>query len=80
MCTEYIKKNEVAIEFSTRGEHERSTLRMFIRLIGLDYKRARQSRQRVVAIQSTLCEVACEQNSHGLKIADVKTYRTVVSA
>ena len=33
-----------------------------------------------VRIQSTLCEVACEQNSRGLKIAVVKIYHTVVRA
>ena len=33
-----------------------------------------------VRIQSALCEVACEQNSCGLKIAVVKIYLTVVSA
>ena len=38
----------------------------------LYYKRARQSRQRVVRIQSALCNVACEQNDCGLKIAIVK--------
>ena len=46
----------------------------------LNYKRPRQSRQRVVRIQSALSEVACEQNISGLKIAIVKVYGKVVSA
>ena len=41
------------------------------------YKRATHSRQRVIRIQSALCKVACEQNSHGLKIAVVKICRVV---
>ena len=46
----------------------------------LVYKRAIQSRQRVVRIQSELCEVASEENNIGLKIEIVKIYRTVISA
>ena len=65
--TQYTNKNEAAIEFSRRREHERSTSRTFVRLIVLDYKSARQSRQRVVRILSALCEVACDENSRGLK-------------
>ena len=39
----------------------------------LDYKCVIQSWQRVVRIQSALCEVACEKkNSRGLNIAVVK--------
>ena len=45
----------------------------------LDCKRARQSRQRVVRIQSALCEVACELNRRGLKMTVVKFNRTVIS-
>ena len=37
----------VAIEFSRRRGQESSTSRVFFELIVLDYKRARQSRQRV---------------------------------
>ena len=44
------------------------------------YKKARQSRQQLVRIQTSLCEVACEQNSCSLKISIVKIYRTVASA
>ena len=54
--------NEVAIEFSRKREHEH----------GCAYKNARQSRQQSVRIQSALCEVACEENSRGLKIAVAK--------
>ena len=57
-----------------------STSRRFVRLFMLDYERARQSRRRVVRIQSTLCEVAHEENGRGLKIAVVKVYRTVIRA
>ena len=58
MCTQYANKNEVAIEFLRRQEHEHSTSITFVALILLDYKRARQSRRVVVKIQSALCEVA----------------------
>ena len=37
MRTQYTNKNEVAIEFWRRQEHERSTSRTFVRLIALDY-------------------------------------------
>ena len=66
------KHEVVAMEFSRRREHEPFALRTFVRLIVLDYTRARQSRRQPVRIQSTLCEVACKENSHGLKIAVVK--------
>ena len=49
----------LAIEFSRRREGEPSASRKFIRLIVLDYKSARQSRQQSVVIQKTLCKVAC---------------------
>ena len=68
----YIIHRQVAMEFSRRREHERFTSRTFVTLFVLDYKRARQSRRRVVRIQSVLCEVACEVNSRGLKIAIMK--------
>ena len=35
----YINNNEVAIELSRKREHERPTLRTFVRLFVLDYKR-----------------------------------------
>ena len=73
----YTNNNVVATEFSRRREHEPSTARTFVRLIMSDYKRIRQSRRQVVRIQSNLCEVACEEKSHGLKIAVVKIYGTV---
>ena len=73
-------KNEVAIEFQRKRQHERSTSRTFVRLFVLDYKTARQSRRRAPRIQSVLCEVVCEENSHGLKINVAKVYRTVISA
>ena len=62
-----------------KARNERSTSRTFVGLIVLDYRRATQSRQRVVRHQSALCEVSCEQNSRNMKIAVVKIYRTVVS-
>ena len=62
MCTQYTNKNEVATESSRKREHERFTLRTFVRLFVLDYKRARQDRQ-VEVIQSVLCE----ENGRGLK-------------
>ena len=63
MCAKCTSNNIVAIEFSRRREHEPSTLRTFVRLFLLDYKRAKQSRQPAVRLQSVLCEVACEENS-----------------
>ena len=51
-----------------------------VRLFVLDYKRVKQSRRRVLKIQSTLCEVAYEKHSRSLKIAVVKVYRTVINA
>ena len=39
----------------------------------LDYKSAWQSRLIVVRNQSALCEVTCEQNIPGLKIANKQT-------
>ena len=75
MCTQYTNKNEVAIELLRKRKHECSTSRTFVRLFLLDYKRAKQSKRRVVRIQSTLCEVTCEENSRGLTIAVVKIYR-----
>ena len=45
-CTTlYTNKNESAIGFSRRREHERSTSYTFIILVVLNYKRARQSRR-----------------------------------
>ena len=57
-----------------RREHKPSTIRTSVRAIVSHYKRVGQSRRQVVKIQSALCEVACEQNSHGLKIAVLKLY------
>ena len=67
------------IEFWRRRELELSASRTLVRLIVFDYKRARQCRRQSVRIQSALCEVACEENSRGLKIAVGKIDRTVVS-
>ena len=53
-------RQAVAIEFSRRLEHELSILRTFCKLKTCVYKRARQSGQESVRIQSALCEVACE--------------------
>ena len=47
MCTQYTTNNAVALDFSREREHEPSTSRTFVRLFALDYKGARQSRQRV---------------------------------
>ena len=69
----------VAIEFSRRRKHESSASGTFVRLIVLNYKSVRQIRRQSVRIQSALCEVACEENSRGSKIAVVKIDRTVVS-
>ena len=33
MCTQYINKNEDAIKFSRKREHEHSTSRKFVRLL-----------------------------------------------
>ena len=74
MCTQYTNKNEVAIELSRKREHERYTSKTFVRLFVFDYKRAKQSRRLVVKVQSALCKVACEQKSHGLKIAVIRIY------
>ena len=76
LCTQSTNKNVIVIEFSRRRTFELSTLSNFIRVIAFAYKRARQSKQRVVRIQSALCE----ENSCGLKIAFAKIYRKVVSA
>ena len=78
MCTQHTLTNTastiqavqvVVIKFR---EHEHSASRMFVILIVLDYKMARQRKRQSVRIQSALCEVACEQNSCGLKIAIIK--------
>ena len=81
MCTLHSMQinNVVMMAFSVRLEHSRSTLRTFVRLFVLNNKRARQSRRQIVRIQSNLCEVWCEENSRGLKIAVVKFYRTVLT-
>ena len=63
LCSQYTNKNVVVIELSRRLSRKRPTSRTFIRLITCAYKR--QSRQEVVRIQLALCEVECEQNSHG---------------
>ena len=68
LYTQYTNNNVVATEFSRRRKPESA------------YKRTRQSRQVVVRIQSALCEVACEQNNHGLNIAVVKFYPTAICA
>ena len=57
--TLYTKQNEIIIDFSRNREYKRSTSRMFVILIVLNYKKARQGRQRGVVIQSALGEVAC---------------------
>ena len=44
--------------FSRKRRREHSSLRIFIRLFAWAHKKARQSRQRVEAIQSVLCEDA----------------------
>ena len=80
LCTQNTNNNVVAIEFSRRRKPESSTSKTFIRLITCAYKRTRQSRQLVVRIQSALCEVAYEQNNHGLNIAVVKIYPTAICA
>ena len=50
----YTNSIEVAIELSGRRKHEHSTSRTLIRLSAWAYKKAGQSRQRVVKIQSDL--------------------------
>ena len=45
----------IAIEFSRRRYHEPSTLRTFCRLKVCAYKKARQSEQQSVVIESALC-------------------------
>ena len=77
MWTKFANNNAVAVEFSRKREHQYFISRTFVRLIVLNYKRARQDRRQSVRMQSTLCEVACEENSCGLKIFFVKSYRTV---
>ena len=70
MCTQYKNKNKVAIEFSRKQELEHSFSRTFVRLFVQNYKWIRRSRRRgAVRIQSALCEVACKENSCGLKIS-----------
>ena len=80
MCAECTSNDVLLDEFSKWREQEIFTSRTFLRQFVLDYKRVKQSSQREVIIQSALCEVACEQNSHSLKTVVVKIYRTVVSA
>ena len=60
MCTYFTNKNEVAIEFSRKQKHVRSTSGTFIRLIVLDYKSTRKEvvRRRVVVTQSALSKDA----------------------
>ena len=70
----YTNNSVVALEFSRRGEHKTSTSRTFVRLIVLDYKRARQSTRQAERIQSALCE----ENNSDLKIAVVKIDRIFV--
>ena len=60
-------RQAVAIEFSRSLEHELSILRTFCKLKMCVYKRARQSGQESVRIQSALCKVACDQNGCGCK-------------
>ena len=59
----YTNKNEVAIEISRKPERERS-LACFCWTI----KEQDKAKQRVVRIQSVLCEVVCEQNNRGLNL------------
>ena len=61
-----------------RGNPERYALRIFIKLNTCAYRKVRKSRQRSVRIHSTLCEVACAENSC-VKIAVVNIDRTVAS-
>ena len=54
MFTKDTNKSEVAIEFSRKRKHKHSTSGMFDRLFTWTYKKARQSKQSVVRIQSVL--------------------------
>ena len=58
MCAQYTNKNEIAVKFSRRREHEYSTSRTFVKLFVLKYKMVRQSSWLAVVIQSFLCEDA----------------------
>ena len=49
MRTQYTNKNEVAIEYSRKREHECCTSRTFVKLFLFDYKRA--CRRQVARIQ-----------------------------
>ena len=55
------------LEFSRRRDHPPYASKTFVRMNVLDFKKARQSRQQSVRIQSVLCEVAYEHNSCGMK-------------
>ena len=70
MCTQYTNKYEVTMDLIKKAKKKFTSI-TFVRLFAMRYKRARQYRRRVVKIQSTLCEVACEQNSCGFKISVV---------
>ena len=82
MRTQYTGNNVETVrkeQYGPDGVLEKARTRKFIRMFVQDYKRTRQSRRRVVSIQSAMCEVASEGNGRGLKIAVVKMYRTVNS-
>ena len=61
---ERTNNNVVAKEFSRMRNSKHSTSRNFIRLITCAYKKARQSKESVVRIQSPMCEVAYEKKSY----------------
>ena len=68
MWTKYTNNNEIGIEFSSKRKHEHSTSRIFDKLFTWAYKKARQSRQAVVKIQSVLCEMAIYRAAQWLLI------------
>ena len=75
----YTHSNVVPKEFSRKKNPECFTSRTFIRLKIFAYKKVTQSMQHSERIQSVLGEIACEENSRGLKTFFLKIYRTVVS-
>ena len=72
LCAEYTSNNVVA-----KKSREGKNRNLVLQKRSLDCQCWESV---VVRIQSALCEVACEQNSSGLKIAVVKIHRTIVSA
>ena len=63
----YTNNNAVTKEFSRIPIPQR----FFIRLKTCAYRKARQNKHQPVRIQSALCKIECEGNSHGLKNAFV---------